>query len=97
MLVDDLTSGSLQSAAELYRILDYLGLDKKTMDVTDQALRKVFDCRNKLIHEMDIDFGQPNRNRFPRRREDMVEFAGTLLKASSNILDGVDAQLRSAK
>lgn len=93
MLVADLTSGSLQSASELYRILEYLGLEKKAMGVNDDAFKKVFDCRNKLIHEMDIDFGQPNRNRVPRRKKDMVEYAGTLLRASSNILDGVDRQL----
>ena len=93
LLVDDLTAGSLQSADELYRIADYLGLKKGQFSVADSDLREVFKCRNRLIHELDIDFSQPNRNRFPRRREDMVKYARELLTVSQTILTGVDGQL----
>lgn len=97
LLIDDLTAGSLQSDAELYRILNYLGLEPKSLGPDQEELREVFDCRNRLIHEMDIDFQQPNRNRFPRRRNDMVGYAGTLLNASNSILKGVDDQLVSGR
>ena len=93
LLVDDLTAGSLQSASELYRVAGYLGLEKGQFGVADSDLREVFECRNRLIHELDIDFSQPNRNRFPRRREDMVKYAWALLTVSKTILAGVDRQL----
>ena len=93
LLVDDLTAGSLQSASELYRVAGYLGLEKGQFGVADSDLREVFECRNRLIHELDIDFSQPNRNRFPRRREDMVKYAGALLTVSETILAEVDRQL----
>lgn len=93
LLIGDLTAGSLQSADELYRVASYLGIDRTSLGATDAPLRAVFDCRNKLIHEMDIDFSQPNRNRFPRRRNDMVTHTRTILDVSRSILGAVDAQL----
>lgn len=93
ILIDDLTAGSLQSTDELYRILGYLGLEPGSISVIKSDLQAVFRCRNLLIHEMDIDFTQPNRNRFPRRLKDMVQYAQTLLGASNSILKGVDEQL----
>ncbi len=96
MVVGDLTAGSLQSVPELYRITQYLGLEGKSLGVSESDLREVFDCRNRLVHEMDIDFSQPNRNRFPRRKNDMVKYGGALLTVSSGILRGVDRQLLRA-
>lgn len=96
LLVSDLTAGSLQSAGELYRVLDYLGVDKHSIGPTEKELREVFDCRNSLIHEMDIDFSQPNRNRFPRPKTHMVRYAKTLLSASKAILKSIDDQLMTA-
>lgn len=93
LLVSDLTAGSLQSVEELYRVINYLGLKPQSLEVDEQDLRTVFQCRNRLIHEMDIDFDQRNRNRTSRGREVMVGYAGTLLKASNMILKGVDDQL----
>jgi hypothetical protein len=97
LLVSDLTAGSLQSASELYRVLSYLGVDKNSIGATETELREVFDCRNSLIHEMDIDFSQPNRNRFPRPKGNMVKYAKTLLSASKAILKSIDDQLMTAQ
>ncbi len=93
LLVDDLTSGSLQSVEELYKIAEYMGLRPNDLGEPEADIREVFDCRNRLIHEMDVDFSQPNRNRFSRRRDDMVGKARTLLNLSNRILSGVDRQL----
>jgi hypothetical protein len=93
LLTGDLTAGSLQSAAELYRVLGYFGLPNSSIGAKEADLREVFECRNRIIHEMDIDFGQPRRNRRPRRREDMVAYTRILLTASASILEKVDSQL----
>jgi hypothetical protein len=94
LIVGDLTAGSLQSVQELHRVVGYLGLESKNLGVTEQELRDVFACRNRLIHEMDVNFQHPTRSRSSRNRADMTRFANSLLTASSMILDGVDAQLR---
>ena len=96
LLIDDLTSGSLQSVEELLKAIAYFGLKPEHLHTEKATLQKIFECRNKIIHEMDIDFEQPNRNRFPRRKSDMVEYAAVLLSVSNSILTGVDEQLAGA-
>lgn len=93
ILIDDLTSGSLQSASELYKVLGYFGVSANAIGCTEAELREVFDCRNKLIHEMDIDFARPNRNRRSRPRDDMMRYTRVLLTAGENILAQVNGQL----
>jgi hypothetical protein len=93
LLVEDLTAGSLQSAAELYRVGGYLGFTAQHLAVTEQQLREVFDCRNKVIHEMDINFDAVRRNRNRRLRDDMVRYTQTLFTAGKNLLARVDANL----
>ena len=71
-LVDSLTSDSLQSADQLYRVASYFGITNKELWDDDKSLREVFCIRNKISHEMDIDFKQPRRNRCPRGKREMV-------------------------
>lgn len=93
LIVGDLTAGSLQSAQELYRVMNYLGLKPDSLGANESELREVFACRNRLIHEMDVNFEHPNRNRSSRSRSTMTKYAEILLRASSRILSGVDEQL----
>jgi len=93
LIIDDLTAGSLQSVEELLRAIAYFGLKPEHLQTERTTLKRIFDCRNEIIHEMDVDFEQPNRNRYPRRKSDMVEFASVLLGVSSRVLNGVDKQL----
>lgn len=93
-IVKELTSGSLQSVSELYRIASYFGVEGADLG-SRVDLKAVFDCRNKVIHELDIDFAQPNRNRYSRRRADMVKHTRTLLSCGKQLLRHVDARLAS--
>ncbi|GMV85096.1 MAG: hypothetical protein AMXMBFR80_09530 [Dehalococcoidia bacterium] len=93
MLVSDLTAGSLQSASELFRVASFLGVEQKMLDASEKDLKAVFDCRNQIIHEMDIDFTRPNRNRFSRTRADMVKNASLLLDVAGKLLGRVDSVL----
>jgi len=54
--IRDLTKGSLQSHRELARTAKALGLDPKELGITESALKPIFDVRNKIIHELDINF-----------------------------------------
>jgi hypothetical protein len=96
LIVGDLTAGSLQSAQELFRVMSYLGLKPESLGVTEPELKEVFACRNKLIHEMDVNFEHPNRNRSSRSRSKMTKYAEILLSASNMILSGVDSQLSAS-
>ncbi len=93
LLVEDLTAKSLQSVDQLYNVVEYLGLSPSSLGVMKDDLQEVFHRRNQVIHEMDIDFKQKNRNRYPRRKEDMISLTRTLLEASNNILNSVAKQL----
>jgi len=51
--IRDLTGGSLQSAPELAKTTAALGLSRVKVDV--HRFEEVFDIRNKIIHELDIN------------------------------------------
>ena len=92
-LVLDLTGGSLQSASQIFRTLEFFGINPADHEITEKELKPVFDCRNTLIHEFDIDFTQRRRKRFPRKRDDMITNAEQLLRVSAKILRAVDDKL----
>jgi len=89
-LVGELTGGSLQSTEQLFKCLSHLGIGKTDVKLDQAELGPVFECRNQIVHELDIDFSQPNRNRFPRRRKDMIRYARQLLEVAGSILAAVD-------
>lgn len=95
-LVDELTGGSLQSTDEIFKTLRCFGVDPASVRIDQRHLAPVFECRNKLIHEFDIDFSQARRNRFPRRKKDMVSNASQLLGLSARMLLAVDTKLQGS-
>ena len=92
-LVFDLTSGSLQSVDELFRIASFFNIPSKDLIGNPQDLRKIFGIRNQISHEMDIDFSQRNRNRRPRARDDMIQYTNTIFKVAKVFLEAVDKRL----
>jgi hypothetical protein len=94
VLAAELTSGSLQSIEELKKVAVYLAADPGRLDKKRTAFDAAFHARNQITHEMDVDFGQINRNRFSRKKEDMVVYTNTLLDASADLLSAVDACLK---
>lgn len=93
LLVDDLTGSSLQSAEQLLHVLGHLGISGPDVGLRRRELRPVFNCRNEIIHELDINLAARNRNRIQRRKTNMVTFARQLLRASASILSAVDNKL----
>jgi hypothetical protein len=51
--IRDLTGSSLQSASELAKAAAAFGLSKTKVDVA--RFKEIFDIRNKIIHELDIN------------------------------------------
>jgi hypothetical protein len=89
-LLDDLTSDSIQSKDQLLKVAAFFGITPDALSIDAKKLKEVFDVRNHIAHEMDIDFKQPNRNRVPRSRDDMVEKTNILLQVADNFLKSVD-------
>lgn len=89
-LLDDLTSDSIQSKDQLLKVASFFGITPDALSVDVKKLKTVFDVRNQIAHEMDIDFKQSNRNRVPRSRDDMVERTNILLQVADNFLRSVD-------
>jgi hypothetical protein len=89
--VKDLTGGSLQSTAELSKTAAALGLSTLQMD--HAQLKEIFDIRNKIIHELDIDLEGKQRKRTLRGRESMMDHTNALLELAEQILKGVNALL----
>ena len=95
MWVNDLTAKSLQSADELFKIASYFDIKSNIISKEPNKLKEVFQIRNIIIHEMDVDFSQVKRNRTPRQRNEMIEATNRLLKVCKAFLNAVDDKLKS--
>ena len=90
MVVDELRGRSLQSTEELRRAVRFLGVAKFQLP---EELRDLFVARNQIVHEMDMDLGNPHRRRRPRRREEMVKYAETALRVGEALIKECDQVL----
>lgn len=89
-LIKQLTANSLQSKDELLRAAAHFAIGPKDLTSDLEGVRNIFKVRNEIAHEMDIDFAQPNRKRFPRRRDDMVNYVNQIIQIASDMLKTVD-------
>ena len=69
-----LTGGSLQSYEEVLRTVSALGISQKVIQSHIPKLREIFLIRNRIIHELDIDFDAGRRN---RRTQNKQQFLNT--------------------
>jgi hypothetical protein len=95
-LVFDLTSGSLQSHEELLKVASYFDVPTKEIVDDVNSLRDVFQARNQIIHEMDVDFTQKNRNRRPRAKTGMIKSTNKIFAVSANLLAAVDRRIANS-
>jgi hypothetical protein len=92
-LVRDLTGSSLQSKDQLLRVAAYFAIpaDELTSDVS--RLRDVFETRNQIAHEMDVQFKQPNRSRRSRTYDAMQDATALILKTATAFYSAVAKRL----
>jgi hypothetical protein len=93
LYIEDLTSRSLQSAEELMKALYALAVEPTEVGVNPKRLKEIFDIRNKIIHELDIQFGGINRSRNSRTRNTMVKHTNLLLALGEGVLLAVARKL----
>jgi hypothetical protein len=91
--VAHLTSASLQSAEELLRVAAAFGLTAGELTTNFQDLKPIFDVRNKIIHELDINLGGARRKRNLRGKADLVKYSNALLAAGGDLIQAVHRQL----
>ncbi len=91
-LVVDLTSSSLQSGEQLLRAASFFDVPSNRISEDPRELKRIFGVRNQIAHEMDVDFGQPNRNRRPRARGQLVDNTNELFRVANNFLNEVAAK-----
>jgi len=92
-----LTKGSLQSSDELSRVTKAFGISQKEVSIDHTKLRPIFESRNRIIHELDINFNVKRRRRNLRSEGTMKSYTDTLIELAENILKSVDSKLSKAK
>lgn len=93
-LIGKLLDESMQSVDQLYQAAAHFGITPKEVYKGNvDELREVFSIRNKIGHEMDVDFEQSNRRRSSRTKDDMVKYANMLLKIADAFLRAVESKL----
>lgn len=95
--VRDLTGSSLQSPDELMRAASALGIDPRQAGIDPKQLRPIFEIRNKIIHELDIDLGGQRRKRVVRGRDPLLKDSKTLLQVAENLVASVETKLATAQ
>lgn len=91
--VRDLTRGSLQSADSLFEVVGALGLWPNEVGIDPKSLGPIFEARNKIIHELDVNLGAERRTRNLRTRPVMIGYTNKLLDVAEQVLAAVDAKL----
>jgi hypothetical protein len=94
-LVNTLTSDSIQSLEQLFKVAAFFNIPSKKITSDPNLIKKIFSIRNEISHEIDIDFSQPNRNRRPRSKTNMINFTNELFKISGNFLNEVNNSLKT--
>jgi hypothetical protein len=92
--INDLRGGSLQSVEEVSRVLSALGCSKIKID--RERLKAIFNVRNKIVHELDINLATKGRKRVHRGLDDMMKYANYLLQICEEMLREVDEALMPA-
>lgn len=91
-LVYELTSNSLQSKDQILKIVSYFDIASNSIVDNFAKLNTIFLERNKIIHEMDINFsGDKSRNN--RTKEEVLCYINYLLEISEKFLKEVDRRL----
>lgn len=90
--IDSLTGNSLQSVEELSKVINALGVD---VQIDRQKLSNIFQIRNKIIHELDINLNASRRNRNTRTFSSMQDATNELLKTAQDIINAVSHKVQN--
>lgn len=63
----------------------------KTMNIED--IKEVFNARNQITHEMDIDMNSEYLNRRIRKKEIVKEYSDRIFKLARHYIQGVESKI----
>lgn len=91
----ELTGSSLQSVSQLHKAAKALGLNAADVGIKNSELAPIFDARNKMIHELDVNLDKTaaRRNQNSRTTEAMKDWSSRLLQVADNLVSGVEKKL----
>ena len=94
--VIDLTGSSLQSPDELGRAAAALDVEIPELKQEKDMIREAFAIRNKIIHELDVNFGAGagQRKRSSRRKSDLEIRSNLLLNVGESFIKAVEKKLK---
>jgi hypothetical protein len=92
-LVYNIRSSSLQSKEQLLKVAAHFNIPSSKLTTDLKLLQAIFEARNQIAHEMDIDFKQRNRSRHSRKKEDMIGLTNEVFRISRQCLSEVDLLL----
>lgn len=93
VLLEELTATSLQSKDQLLKVAAHFAIPAAEICADLGSLKRVFDARNEIAHEMDILFGQPNRGRRSRKHKTMHDDTKFVLQVSCAFYSSVEKRL----
>lgn len=96
-LIRELRSSSLQSVEELSKAVAFFDIPTADVIADVPGLGRVFEARNRIAHEMDVDFTQQIGHRVPRDRDVIVGYVNLIFGTASAILAAVDERLTPAE
>lgn len=97
-LIRELTAGSLQSKNELFKVASFFNIPSQEVAQNPELLKKIFEARNQIAHEMDVDFSQWKTSTFrrPRSKKTMISYTTELFRIGEVFLSEVDARILTA-
>jgi hypothetical protein len=90
--VSHLTASSLQSTDSLFEVAAALGADPTAIGLVPNELRPIFEVRNKIIHELDINLNAHKRTRNVRSQDAMIRDTERLFRLSHSLILSVDSR-----
>jgi hypothetical protein len=91
--VDSLTGGSLQSSESLFEVAAALGADPSGVGIKPHELAPIFQIRNKIIHELDVNLSAHLRTRNLRAQSTMVSHTNRIFILAASLVRSAHARL----
>jgi hypothetical protein len=90
-----MTGESLQSVSQLCKVCARLGVSDENVIKDKSQLKRIFEARNKIVHELDVDLGQKRAKRIrnTRKRADMQEYTKCVIEVGRLLVQEVAKKL----
>lgn len=93
-VVRELTSSSLQSKDELLKIASYFNIPSSNLTTNFNLLKEIFDVRNQIIHEIDINFNY-SKHRRQRSQTVMLNYTNEIFRIAEIFLKEVESKVEN--